>query len=180
MDLYEHNYMLVRLLAPSLRSMANGDHVSEVVDALPLEIAELRHERYTSTFRLTYRLSERYARNDKPGREPNLAVRLYHDARTCEVMSGLLPGETLETRRTRDLDEGHRLNAFLDRWLAYCLRQGYVFDSMDASRVVSMRAANWRGARPGSEIGSTSASPAATTGRHQGNNLEVPPNSNGG
>jgi len=128
MDLYERNYMLLRLLAPELRAMDEGSHVSDIPDSLPLELAELRHERYTSTFRLTYRLSERYARGDEPGREPNLAIRLYHDARTCEVMSGLLPGETTELRRTRDLDEGYRLNAFLNRWLAYCLRQDHGFD----------------------------------------------------
>jgi len=130
MDLYERNYMLLRLLAPNLRTMAEGDQVSEVAETVPLELAELRHERYTSTFRLTYRLSERYAR----GREPNLAIRLYHDARTCEVMSGLLPGEMLEVRRTRDLAEGHRLNAFLNRWLAYCLRQGHGFEGARRGR----------------------------------------------
>jgi len=134
MDLYERNYMLLRLLAPELRAMAEGSQLSTVPDTLPLELAELRHERYTSTFRLTYRLSARYARDDTPGREPNLAIRLYHDARTCEVMSGLLPGETLERRRTRDLDEGHRLNAFLNRWLAYCLRQGHGFDGARRGR----------------------------------------------
>lgn len=139
MDLYERNYLLLRLLAPRLRSMAGESHVSQVPDAmppgLPLEIAELRHERYTSTFRLTYRLSPRFAKEGRPGREPNLAIRLYHDARSCEVMSGLLPGETLEARRTRDLDEGHRLNAFLHRWLAYCLRQGHGFEGARTGRL---------------------------------------------
>ena len=43
------------------------------------------------------------------------------------VMSGLLPGSRHEIRRTRDLEEGRRLNRFLNKWLRYCLRQGHGF-----------------------------------------------------
>lgn len=123
MDVYERNYMLMRLLAPQLRRMSGAGIISTADEALPLEIVDLEHSRYTSTFRLTYRLSGEH----RTGREPNLAIRLYHDARTCEVMSGLLPDDTQE-RRTRDLDEGIELNLFLFRWLSYCLRQGHGFD----------------------------------------------------
>ena len=125
MELYERNYMLVRLLAPALASM-RGTRVSTVPGELPLEMRDIEHGRYTTTFRLTYRLSGGDVR--VPGREPDLAIRLYHDARTCEVMSGLLPGETSEARRVRDLDEGHRLNRFLNRWLDYCLERGHGFE----------------------------------------------------
>ena len=126
MELYERNYMLVRLLAPALRE-ATGTRLSTVEGELPLEMRDIEHGRYTTTFRLTYRLSARDARG-REGREPDLAVRLYHDARTCEVMSGLMPGETGEARRVRDLDEGHRLNRFLNRWLGYCLERGHGFE----------------------------------------------------
>ena len=126
MELYERNYVLVRLLAPALRE-ASGTLTSTVDGELPLEMRDVEHGRYTTTFRLTYRLSARDARG-REGREPDLAIRLYHDARTCEVMSGLMPGETAETRRVRDLDEGHRLNRFLNRWLGYCLERGHGFE----------------------------------------------------
>ena len=126
MELYERNYMLVRLLAPALASMG-GTRTSTVDGELDLEMRDVEHGRYTTTFRLTYRLSRRDARG-RQGREPNLAIRLYHDARTCEVMSGLMPGETGEERRVRDLDEGHRLNRFLNRWLEYCLERGHGFE----------------------------------------------------
>jgi len=128
MELYERNYMLVRLLAPRLREMGDGEHVSRVDGAMPLELSRVEHGRYTSTFNLTYRFSSRH----RHAREPDLVVRLYHDARTCEVMSGLLPGETVEPRRTRDLRDGWRLNRFLHRWLGYCLRQGHGFESATA------------------------------------------------
>ncbi len=134
MDLYERNYVLMRLLAPQLRQMSESSHVSEAVDALPLEIAELKHERYTSTFRLTYCLTEKL----QSGREPDLAIRLYHDARTCEVMSGLLPDGVGEERRTRNLDQGVHLNVFLYRWLSYCLRQGHGFEGARRKRRSSL------------------------------------------
>jgi len=118
--------MLMRLLAPQLRDLSAGQYVSHVSGAMTLELRELRHSRYTSTFKLTYR----FLRSDTTRKrfEPNLDIRLYHDARTCEVMSGLLPEERTTRRRVRDLDEGRRLNRFLNRWLSYCLRQGHRID----------------------------------------------------
>ena len=59
MDLYEKNYMLVRLLAPRLRDMEESGYVSCVEEAMPLEILDLKHERYSTSFRLTYRLSDK-------------------------------------------------------------------------------------------------------------------------
>ncbi|NND90913.1 MAG: DUF1249 domain-containing protein [Granulosicoccus sp.] len=126
MDLYEQNYLLMRLLAPELKRMGPGTHVSRLPGAMSLELSELEHSRYTSTFRLTYRFSERTLRGRRE-REPDLAIRLYHDARSCEVMSGLMPEERMVSRRTRDLEEGRHLNRFLKKWLSYCLRQGHGF-----------------------------------------------------
>lgn len=126
MDLYEQNYMLMRLLAPELKGMAQGSFVSRVSGAMTLELSDLEHSRYTSTFRLTYRFPGNSSRG-RSEREPDLAIRLYHDARTCEVMSGLMPEGRIEIRRRRDLEEGRRLNRFLQKWLSYCLRQGHQF-----------------------------------------------------
>lgn len=168
MELYERNYMLVRLLVPELRSLRADSYVSaptiamdpvdltglnpkvpvtarrdipggsadaavhEVLSAsIPLELSQLSHERYTTTFNLTYRLS---SRSGKP-REPDLLIRLYHDARSCEVLSGLVPGLRHEVRRTRDLEDGQRLNRFLNKWLGYCLRQGHSFGPQTETRV---------------------------------------------
>ena len=124
MELYEKNYLLMRLLSPELKSLAPGTYVSQVKTSLALELTVLSHSRYTSTFNLTYRFFDTSTKG-RSDREPDLAIRLYHDARTCEVMSGLMPEGRLEVRRTRDLDEGRRLNRFLNKWLNYCLRQGH-------------------------------------------------------
>jgi uncharacterized protein YqiB (DUF1249 family) len=132
MELYEKNYVLMRLLSPELKVLGSGVYVSQVNSSLPLELTVLSHSRYTSTFNLTYRFFEGSSkgRND---REPDLAIRMYHDARTCEVMSGLMPEGRVEVRRTRDLDEGRRLNRFLNKWLNYCLRQGHQFPSVPSN-----------------------------------------------
>ena len=123
MELYERNYVLVRLLAPQLREAGPGEHLSEAADAPTLVLSRVQHDRYTTTFNLTYRFA-----SGQRECEPDLLVRLYHDARTCEVIGGLIPGhEREEPRRTRDLDGSWRLNRFLERWLGYCLRQGHGF-----------------------------------------------------
>lgn len=126
MELYEKNYLLMRLLSPELKVLVPGTYVSQIKTSLPLELTVLNHSRYTSTFNLTYRFFDNSTKG-RSDREPDLAIRLYHDARTCEVMSGLMPEGRIEVRRTRDLDEGRRLNRFLNKWLSYSLRQGHQF-----------------------------------------------------
>lgn len=110
--------------------MHGGTHLSEVPDAAALELSRVAHERYTTTFRLTHRFSAR----ERHAREPDLAIRLYHDARTCEVVGGHLPprrGDGGRPRRRRELDESLRMNRFLERWLRYCLAQGHGFGAAD-------------------------------------------------
>lgn len=123
MDMYERNYMLARVLIPDLRDMEGGVFRSVVPGCMTLELSEIAHARYTSTFNLTYRFGSelRFAK------EPDLMLRLYHDARTCEVMSGLLSSRVQEDRRVRDLADGYRLNRFVGKWLSYCGRQGHSF-----------------------------------------------------
>jgi len=133
MEIYEKNYVLVRLLAPELKDMEPGVFVSRAAAAMPLELLLDGHNRYTTTFNLTYRFLASSTRG-RSEREPDLSIRLYHDARSCEVMSGLLPEGRLEVRRTRDLEEGWRLNRFLNIWLGYCIRQGHGFSIVQSAQ----------------------------------------------
>lgn len=134
MELYEKNYIQIRLLIPELKAMdASSAYVSKPEGLLPLEITGIEHSRYTSTFKLTYL----FASESRQDREPDLSIRLYHDARTCEVMSGLIPSMRYELRRTRDLSDNYRLNRFLYKWVSYCMRQGHGFDlSNETTRVI--------------------------------------------
>jgi len=147
MDLYEQNYLMVRVLAPELRNMqglgakgakgARGGsasdggsadqpvYVSRVPGCLDLELSQIEHSKYTTTFNLTYC----FTTDQRNPREPDMTIRLYHDARTCEVMSGLLQGLKHGPMRRRDLDEGYSINRFLYKWMRYCLNQGHSFRS---------------------------------------------------
>jgi len=110
-------------------------YVSQPDKLLPLELSAIEHNRFTTTFKLTYLFSST-SRHD---REPDLTIRLYHDARTCEVMSGLIPAGRTESRRTRDLDDGYRLNRFLNKWVSYCLRQGHGFATPEKQKTERLR-----------------------------------------
>lgn len=123
MELYENNYILARLLIPQLRDVGPGVYLSKAPGCLDLELSQIEHQRYTTTFKLTYR----FTTPGRAPREPDLAIRLYHDARTCEVVSGLLSSKRTSPRRVRQLDESRRLNRFLCKWLRYCLYQGHSF-----------------------------------------------------
>lgn len=124
MEGYESNYLLIRLLVPELASLEAGERrLSRVDGCVDLMIDILERERYTTTFRLTYVFQE----HEQQREEPDLTIRVYHDARTAEAMSGLIHGRRHEQRRRRDLDEGWILNRFLYKWIRYCLHRGHRF-----------------------------------------------------
>lgn len=126
MELYESNYILIRRLAPAVRSM-EGEAVSAVSGVVDLHLRILERSPYTTSLTLTH-----YFDPDSPVRaEPNLRIRVYHDAKVAEVM----PDTAVERFR---LWEGCRpqpkslawrweLNRFLNRWLRYCLSEGHGF-----------------------------------------------------
>lgn len=127
MSLYESNF--VRLgwlfsdatdLGPPMISTADAD--------LPLFLDVIEMTRYTTTLRMTYLF------DDPEGQvaDPDLRVRLYHDARLAEAMActdqhrhAVLrqidpgPGAELSRRWTR--------NVMLNKWLEYCSDKGHRF-----------------------------------------------------
>lgn len=131
MELYESNYILIRRLAPALRDM--GDAVSRVPGGVDLHLRILERAPYTTSVSLTH-----YFDPDSPlYAEPDLRVRVYHDARAAEVMPDT-PTERFH------LWSGHRpepkslawrweLNRFLNRWLRYCLTEGHGFNTPDCA-----------------------------------------------
>lgn len=126
MELYENNYLLVRLFVPALRSMDEACYVSRVPGCMDLELSQIEHNRYTTTFNLTYRFTS----TDRKSCEPDLTIRIYHDARTCEVVTGIIGTRRTEHRRVRNLDESWRMNRFLYKWLRYCMYQGHQFTTL--------------------------------------------------
>lgn len=127
MEMYEENYLALRRLCPDLHRQADTS-VSRVEGAMDLHLTVLERTRYTTSLRLTYSFGGR----DAPQLQPDLRVRLFHDARQAEVLGRHCrrTGEDLVIDRIAGqpgLGCRWRHNRFLFKWLRYCLRQGHRF-----------------------------------------------------
>jgi hypothetical protein len=127
MDIYEQNYIRLRLLIPDFdRIGANA--VSTAPGSMDLHYECLERSKYTTVFSLTYKFETL---------EPNLEIRVYHDARVAEVLASNVRLEGVLGRRhkvsslfradVQNLQSKWRLNRFLQKWLHYCLKQGHMF-----------------------------------------------------
>lgn len=128
MELYETNYILFRRLCPELDRLTPSA-VSIAEGALDLHLRIVERSRYTTTVKLTYHFE-----NDK-GRsipEPDLRLRIYHDARQVEVLRSSARRSIDSSGIEAPLDESElaakwKLNRFLYKWLRYCLYQKHRF-----------------------------------------------------
>lgn len=125
MELYEQNYVLLRLLIPDLKIAEPQTRMSNAEGRLPLYMQLMEQSPYTSTLRLTYRFVETEGDSIRAQAEPNLLLRVYHDARTAEVVSGHIHGQQHVQRKTRGLDSSWQLNRFLYKWLRYLRYRGH-------------------------------------------------------
>ena len=123
MELYEHNYMRLRSIAPDLQ--VADEMISSVPGHEDLYLSITQRCRYTTMLRLTYQFEE----DDRLLFEPDLHLKVYHDARVVEVQQF--------TSRTRGpmylanlVEQKWRMNRFLYKWLGYCLYQGHYFQPM--------------------------------------------------
>lgn len=133
MDLYERNYIGLRRLMPDVGNMG-ARAVSAVPGCLDLHYRLMERTRYTTTFILTYHLDQ----NSRAVSEPNLEIRLYHDAQLAEVLSAMLHRhhykndavvsvDQLITPDQSILQSKWMLNRFLYKWLSFCLNRGHLF-----------------------------------------------------
>ncbi len=128
MELYEENYIRLRRLCPDIR-VRRGAAVSVVAGALDLHLDVLEQTSYTTTVRLTYILTELA---HQPVPDPDLKLRVYHDARQAEVLSRACRRRGVELS-VRDLTGRSellcrwKLNRFLYKWLGYCCHQRHHF-----------------------------------------------------
>ena len=136
MSLYESNYIRLRQLAGDIRTMS-GDHVSRVAGDCDLHLDILEHSPYTSILRLTYWF------DDPAGAvaDPDLEVRVYHDARLVEATHCgrwvRHPGlESIRANVGATLGERWLKNMLLNKWLDYCMERGHRFTAATAVRTV--------------------------------------------
>ena len=124
MDLYENNFLRFRKLVPELDCLDERAY-SRIDGCMGLHISVLDRSRYTTTLRMTYHFTE----GSSLHAEPDLKLRVYHDAGLVEVLSGHLKhGRQKFERLPADAKrEKWKLNRFLYKWLGFCLHQGHQF-----------------------------------------------------
>ena len=128
MELYEANYMQVMRLCSGLHNIPHKA-ISSIEGALDLHLLLLERCKYTTTILLTYYFQDPSGQL-KP--DPNLKVRIYHDARQAEVLSRSYRRLGIEVN-TQDLQSESELiskwilKRFLYKWLGYCRYQGHSF-----------------------------------------------------
>ena len=123
MELYEQNYMRLRKLAPDLK--VADEMISSVPDHQDLFLSVTERCKYTTMLRLTYCFEE----EGQPLFEPDLHLKVYHDARVVEV-------QQYQSRSRGPLyianmiEQKWLMNRFLYKWLGYCQYQGHYFQPM--------------------------------------------------
>jgi uncharacterized protein len=127
MHLYESNFVRFGWLLDDPRSLT-AHQCSRVAGDLPLHLEVVERCAYTTTLRMTYFFE------DEQGlvADPDLTIRIYHDAGLAEAMAcrrhhfhhalrqfDTAPGDELSRRWAR--------NSMLNKWLEYLYDQGHGF-----------------------------------------------------
>ena len=158
MSLYESNYIRLGWLIPSLDAIGTSA-ISTVPGDCPLHVTIEDRSRYTTTLTLTYLFE---VPDDASGplpslRDPDLQIRVYHDARLAEVQSCARwhRHEVLESIRSecaRALGDRWLRNVMLNKWLDYCVERGHRFEQ-PAGDVAAVAGRNHLGIPPNMPAG---------------------------
>lgn len=123
MELYEQNYIRLRNIAPDLE--VADQMLSSVPEHQDLFLSITQRCRYTTMLRMTYRFEEQ----GEVLFEPDLHLKVYHDARVVEVQQ--FQSRSRGPQYLADLiEQKWMMNRFLYKWLGYCLYQGHYFQPM--------------------------------------------------
>ncbi len=129
MTLYESNYLrLGWLLERELLRREGICAVSRVVNDPDLHLEVTEVARYTTTFCLTYEIEE----GGETVSDPELIVRVYHDAKLVEAMGCIdehhhAALRSFDTCAIRELGRRWARNIMLNKWLEYCYERGHSF-----------------------------------------------------
>lgn len=127
MSLYESNHVRLAWLVDDIARLS-GEYRSVVPGDAPLVLRVVEHHRYTNELNLTYLFEEQ----GEQIADPDLAIRVYHDARLAEAMS-CHNSHRHRALRGFDTDAGSELrrrwmrNVMLNKWLEYCADLGHRF-----------------------------------------------------
>ncbi len=132
MTIYESNFIKLLHLSRELRSMPGSAQpllISRTDQDCDLHLKLLRRETYTTTVNLTYWFDQDIA---EPVADPDLTLRIYHDASLVEAVSGREEHhhpalQVLARAHSLELDRRWRNNIMLNKWLDYLLDMGHAF-----------------------------------------------------
>jgi len=126
-ELYETNYKRLGRLLVGIDPLRNSFELQGAEpQTLPVNVTVLERHRYTTQYRLTYLLE----RDGKIIAEPDVEVRLYHDAKLAETYA-VGQHEHVAKLLGFELKDGDVLarrwamNRLLNKWLEYLLDQNY-------------------------------------------------------
>jgi uncharacterized protein YqiB (DUF1249 family) len=137
MTLYESNYIRLGWIVSGLRELGDTQ-VSSVAGDCTLRLSVSERGPYTTTFSLAYLF-------DVDGQvmpDPELGVRVYHDARLVEALGPARRPAHEALRRIHDRamtsqtgpgrDRRWARNVMLNKWLEYCAERGHRFAAAPA------------------------------------------------
>lgn len=130
MTVYESNFVkLARLVADLDDLSAGSSRISRSPQDLDLHAEVQQREPYTTTLKLTYWFAED---RPEPVPDPDLIVRVYHDARLVEAVAGREDHHhamlrEIALRHSVELGRRWRNNIMLNKWLDYLLDTGHAF-----------------------------------------------------
>lgn len=124
MDMYEHNYIRLRLFCGDIRQLPD-ETISTIDGTVAVRLTVLERASHTTIIMLTYLF-------DDGDRRPDLKIQVYHDSRQADVISRncRITGRDLrvwEQQIDNILLCRWRLNRFLYKWLNHLEYQGHSF-----------------------------------------------------
>ncbi len=127
MDMYEVNYIRLRLLLGDLHKL-DSEQIFRAENHLPLSVTVKEQSRHTLTLLLTYHFVD--DKGEVVDTRPDLMVRVYHDALQAEVVTHKCRFTDLRVRYWWKKDDSMllcrwRMNRFLYKWLKYLKRHDY-------------------------------------------------------
>jgi uncharacterized protein YqiB (DUF1249 family) len=129
MTLYESNYIKLHNLTAAF-DWPSDNVISASPEDIDLHATIMRREPYTTTLKLTYWFPEA---EDIPVADPDLILRVYHDARLAEAVRGRERHchhklRELAASSGAELDRRWRVNMTLNKWLDYLFDVGHRLD----------------------------------------------------